>query len=231
MTSKIKVIGFDADDTLWVNEPNYKEAESEFCKLMLEYGSEKKSSEELFRAEMKNLGLYGYGAKAFMLSLIETALIISNYKLKPEVIHEIIDLGKKLLNKPVQLLHGVEYVLKELNGKYKLIMASKGDLLDQERKLDKSGLSAHFHHIEIMSNKEVPDYEKLLKNLEIHPDEFLMVGNSIRSDILPVLQIGGYATHIPYHTTWQYEKLENTKVDNPRFREVSQIEEILQFLL
>ena len=230
MNKHIKVIGFDADDTLWVNEPNYKEAEAEFCKLMLEYNSEKKSSEELFRTEMKNLALYGYGAKAFMLSLIETALIISNYKLKPEIILEIIDLGKKLLNKPVQLLHGVEHVLKKLNGNYKLIMASKGDLLDQERKLDKSDLSAYFHHIEIMSNKEVPDYEKLLRNLEIHPDEFIMVGNSIRSDIIPVLQIGGYAIHIPYHTTWQYENLENTRVDNPRFRKVSQIEEILQFL-
>ncbi len=230
MKDHLKVIGFDADDTLWLNEPNYKEAEQEFCSMLSNFAPAEKISKTLYDIEMKNLPLFGYGAKFFMLSLVETALKVSRNKIEPQKINDIIELGRKLLNKPVELLEGVEEVLKQLNSRYKLILVSKGDLFDQERKLEKSGLAKYFYHIEIMSNKEVANYSKMLQKLDINPSEFLMVGNSIRSDILPVLETGARAIHIPYHTVWQYEMLENTSPDNPRLTKLDKISDILNIL-
>jgi len=212
----IQIVAFDADDTLWVNEPNYQEVEQKFCQLLEDYLSHHHISQELFKTEMANLGLYGYGAKSFMLSMIETALRITDYRLSVITIQKIIDYGKELLNKPIQLLDGVEEVLKSLYGKYLLVVATKGDLLDQERKLNNSGLEKYFHHIEIMSDKKEADYSKLLKQLNTTPEAFLMIGNSLKSDIIPVINIGGYAIHVPYQTTWAHEHIEY-ELNNPRF--------------
>ena len=224
MKSDFKVIGFDADDTLWVNEPYYRETEDKFCDLLSAFQSPEKISRELFKTEMQNLELYGFGAKAFMLSMIETALNISDHKVAPEIIQEIILLGKAQLNKPIVLLEGVQPVLEELYRlNYTLIVATKGDLLDQERKLRNSKLEAYFHHIEIMSDKKESDYLKLLKHLEIQPEEFLMIGNSIKSDIFPVLNIGGYAIHIPYHITWLHEEVISSEINHENFKEVDNI--------
>jgi len=229
MQNSIKVIGFDADDTLWVNEPFYQDVEKEFCQIMKPYLPEKETSEELFRTEMHNLEIYGYGAKGFILAMIETALRVTNGKISSQEINQILDTGKTLLNMPIQLLDGVENVLQQLQGKYKLILATKGDLLDQERKLQKSELIGYFHHIEIMSDKQENNYRKLLSHLDIQANEFLMVGNSVKSDILPVLNIGAKAIHVPYEVTWQHENHHESS-ENHDFFTVSKIAEILKLV-
>jgi putative hydrolase of the HAD superfamily len=226
----LKVIAFDADDTLFVNEPYFQETEQKFCALMSDYLSEQGLSQELFKTEVDNLHLYGYGIKGYTLSMIEAAMKISNNTLSVEVIAKIIDLGKELLQKPIELLDGVEETLKALQGKYKLIVATKGDLKDQQRKLHDSGLGIYFHHIEVMADKQEVNYEKLLKRLEIESKEFFMIGNSLKSDVLPVLGIGGYALHIPFHTTWEHEKIHH-KVEHPNFRTVDKISDVLEILL
>jgi putative hydrolase of the HAD superfamily len=226
----LKVIAFDADDTLFVNEPYFQETEQKFCALMSDYLSEQGLSQELFKTEVDNLHLYGYGIKGYTLSMIEAAMKISNNTLSVEAIERIIVFGKELLQRPIELLDGVEETLKALQGKYKLIVATKGDLKDQQRKLHDSGLGIYFHHIEVMADKQEVNYEKLLKRLEIESKEFFMIGNSLKSDVLPVLGIGGYAVHIPFHTTWEHEKIHH-KVDHPNFRTVDKISDVLEILL
>ena len=229
MLKQIKVIGFDADDTLWVNEPFYQEVEKKFCQIMKPYLIEKETSAELFKTEMQNLEIYGYGAKGFLLAMIETALRATNGKISTLEINKIIEIGKTLLTMPIHILAGVEEVLQKLQGQYKLILVTKGDLLDQERKLLKSGLIDYFHHIEIMSDKHENNYKKLLDRLGIEPSEFLMVGNSIKSDILPVINIGAKAVHVPFEVTWQHENNHSTP-DCDSFITVSEISELLNIL-
>ena len=226
----LKVIAFDADDTLFVNEPYFQEVEQKFCALMSNYLSHHSLSQELFKTEIDNLDLYGYGIKGYILSMIEAAMTISNNTISIEIIEKIIELGKELLQKPIELLEGVEETLEALKGKYKLIVATKGDLKDQQSKLHRSGLGHYFHHIEVMSDKQEVNYERLLARLEIKPDEFFMIGNSLKSDVLPVLEIGGYAIHIPFHTTWEHEKISHT-VEHPNFRTVEKISDVLEILL
>ena len=206
--SHIQAIAFDADDTLWVNETLFRKAEEEFCELLKGYIDADSCNRLLFEVEMKNLPLYGYGIKPFTLSLIEAAIQFTNGKLPISIIEKLIAKGKAMLEAPVELLEGVEETLSKLYGNYRLVMATKGDLLDQERKLKKSGLEEYFHHIEIVSDKTPKQYLKLVKHLDIAPSHFLMVGNSVKSDILPVLEIGGHAFHIPFHTTWAHEMVE-----------------------
>lgn len=227
---KLKVIAFDADDTLWVNEPYFQETERKFCALLEDYIPHHTVSKELFKIEVQNLPLYGYGIKGYILSMIEAALSISNKTISIGIIEKILDCGKELLNKPIEMLDGVEDALKALSVKYRLVVATKGDLLDQERKLKKSGIEHYFHHVEIMSDKQETDYVDLIRHLDIKPEEFMMIGNSIKSDILPVLSVGGYAVHVPYHTTWAHEHVEN-KVEHPRFRHIQHINEIVPELL
>ena len=225
----LKVIAFDADDTLWINEPYFQETENKFCALLEDYMPHHNVAKELFKTEIDNLALYGYGVKGFMLSMVETALRVSNNTVSTDTIEKAIQYGKELLAKPIELLNGVEEILSALKNNYRLVVATKGDLLDQERKLKKSGLEHYFHHIEIMSDKQETDYLKLIKHLDISPDEFLMIGNSLKSDVMPVLAIGGHAVHIPYHTTWAHEKVEQT-IEHENFRQVMAIKEILPFL-
>ncbi len=229
MKNKIKIIGFDADDTLWVNEPLYRGTEKLFANILSHYHPENEINNELFKTEMQNLEMYGYGAKGFMLSMIETALRISNNKITSHEINQIIELGKDLLNQPIVLLDDVEIVLRKLQPDYKLILATKGDLLDQERKLKKSGLIAYFHHIEIMSDKHENNYLKLVNRLDIDPEDFVMIGNSIKSDILPVINIGAQAIHVPYHTTWQHEN-DHEETDISKFATVEKLIEVLNIL-
>lgn len=225
----LKVIAFDADDTLWVNEPYFQEIERKFCEMMEVYHPQHTISRELLATELANLEHYGYGIKSFMLSMIEAAIAISDKTISLEVIEKIINFGKEMLHKPVELLDGVEEVLVKLNGHYRLVMATKGDLLDQERKLVKSGLEKHFHHIEILSDKKEDNYRKLIRHLDIEPSEFLMIGNSLKSDILPVLNLGGYGCHIPFHTTWEHEKIEYS-IENNNFRQLKNIRDLLNLL-
>ncbi len=227
--SNIKVIGFDADDTLWVNETYFRETEHKFAKLLSGYETENTIDQELFKMEIKNLDFYGYGIKGFTLSMIESAIELSNGKIQVQTIESILDLGKELISKPVELLDGIEEVLKKLNKKYRLILLTKGDLLDQERKLEKSGLTAYFHHIEVLSDKKEYNYSNLLEHLEIDVNEFLMIGNSLKSDILPIINIGAQAVHVPFHTTWQHEMV-NEKDNNGGYKTVENIKEILNYL-
>jgi putative hydrolase of the HAD superfamily len=225
----IKIIAFDADDTLWHNELYFQEGEHKFCALLENYLPQHTVQRELLKTEIENIALYGYGIKAFMLSMIETAMRITDRKISNEAIEKIIAIGREQLERPVELIDGVENVLKALKPKYKLVMATKGDLLDQERKLKKSGLMSYFHHIEIMSEKKEADFEKLIKHLDIKPAELMMIGNSVKSDILPILNIGGHGIHIPYHITWGHEQVDAT-VDHVNFRQVEKISDVLQFL-
>ena len=224
-----KIIAFDADDTLFVNEPYFQEVEHKFCVLMQDYLSIQGLSQELLKTEIENLPLYGYGIKGYILSMIEAAMKISNNTISLEVIAKIIEHGKELLQKPIELIDGVEETLKSLHGKYKLVVATKGDLKDQQSKLHRSGLGHYFHHIEVMSDKQEINYEKLLKRLEIEPKDFLMIGNSLKSDVLPVLAIGGFAVHIPFHTTWEHEKIDH-KVEHQNFFEFKKISEVLNIV-
>ena len=225
----IKVVAFDADDTLWHNESFFRETEEKFYALLENYLPQHTVSRELLKTEIENLALYGYGIKAFMLSMIETAIRITDRQISNEAIEKIIAYGREHLNKPVVLLDEVETVLQRLKGRYRLVMATKGDLLDQERKLKKSGLEHYFHHIEIMSEKKEEDFQKLIKHLDIQPAEFAMVGNSLKSDVLPVLALGGYGFHVPYHITWEHERVEAT-IESERFHALSSISELLQYL-
>ncbi len=220
----IRVIAFDADDTLWVNETYFREAEEKFASLLEDFLPQHAIMKELYRTEIGNLGLYGYGIKGFMLSMIETALRISGEKMPIALVEKIIQIGQEMLGKPVDLLPGVREVLQSLQGKYRIVLATKGDLVDQERKLQKSGLEGYFHRIEIMSEKRTSDYEKLIKHLDIQASEFLMIGNSLKSDILPVLELGGYGIHVPFHTTWVHEQVDH-EVKHERFFTAEHLEE------
>ena len=226
----IKVIAFDADDTLWVNEPYFQETEQQFCALLEDYLPHHSVAQELFKTEMANLALYGYGVKGFMLSMIETALKVSGNTLNTGIIEKTLQYGKELLERPIEMLEGVEKTLQALAGKYRLVVATKGDLLDQERKLKKSGIEHYFHHTEIMSDKQEKDYLKLVKHLDIPVSAFLMIGNSLKSDVMPVLSIGGHGVHVPYHTTWAHEQVTH-QIDHPNFKQLAHISEILPFLL
>jgi putative hydrolase of the HAD superfamily len=226
----IKVIAFDADDTLWVNEPYFQNTEKKFCSLLEEFLPQHTLSRELLKIEIENLPLYGYGIKGYILSMIEAALKVTDNTLPNDAIETIIGFGKELLNEPIELLDNVEEVLQTLQDHYRIVVATKGDLLDQERKLKKSGLNRYFHHIEIMSEKGEDDYLKLIKHLDILPKEFMMIGNSLKSDVIPVLNIGGHAIHVPYHTTWAHEQVE-AKLDHENFRHVEHLREVLGMVL
>lgn len=227
MKEQIKVIAFDADDTLWVNEPYFQEIEKQYTQLLKSYGTSEEISAALFKTEMKNLKSLGYGAKAFTISMMETALEVSNQKIAADDIRQIVDLGKSLLEIPIELLPKVKETLEILKekGRYKLVVATKGDLLDQENKLERSGLSPYFDHIEVMSDKTEKEYLRLLNILQIKPSEFLMIGNSLKSDIQPVLALGGYGVHIPFEVMWQHEVVDTFTHKN--LKQVKGFDELL----
>lgn len=230
MKERIKVIAFDADDTLWINETYFRDAEIELANILSDYGSVEEIVDFLFKTETKNIPLFGYGIKGFTLSMIQSAIEFSDYRITPKQIEAILNLSKEMVQKPVVLLDGVEEVLKTLQAKsYKMVVATKGDLLDQQRKLKKSNLESYFHHIEVMSDKQEEDYSKLIQHLDISADEFLMVGNSVKSDIIPVLNLGGQAFHVPFHTTWQHEVVDS-EILHPQLKSFLNINEIISVL-
>lgn len=223
------IIAFDADDTLWHNEPYFDEAQKRFCVLFQDYASHQEILGLILNHQVNNLPLYGFGIKAFTLSMIETALELTNHQISGKGIDQILTIGKDLLQKPVELLPNITEVLEQLKGEYKLVVATKGDLKDQHRKLHDSGIGTYFHHIEVMSDKTELDYQKMLSRLDCPPKDFLMIGNSLKSDILPVLNCGGHAIHIPYHSTWEYEKID-FEIEHDNFKSFSNITEILPLL-
>lgn len=227
----IKVISFDADDTLWQNENLFRRTECDFCKIMLPYSDKEKAIKALWNIEVKNISLYGYGIKAFTLDMLDAALKLSKGKLTAAETKQIINLGKKLIKSPIVLFEGAERTLKILNKKYKIVVTTKGDLLEQENKVYRSGLDKYLYHIEVMSEKNKSSYARLLKELNIKPQEFLMVGNSVKSDILPVLENGANAVFIPSKFTWFYEDGDASKIPAKNFMKLKKISELLNFLV
>ena len=224
----IKLIAFDADDTLWVNELNYRNAESEFTELMAPYATAQKAIDVLFRTEIGNLPLLGYGSKPFIISLIESGIELSGRKLLNNEILQLIAIGKQTMERPMAIYPDVEETLSALSARYPLVLATKGDLKEQESKVERSGLKKYFTEVEIMSEKHPESYLKITESHNISPEEFLMIGNSFKSDILPVLEIGGKAIYIPCDLTWAHEVVE--EIEHSNLVKLSSIKDVLRVM-
>jgi putative hydrolase of the HAD superfamily len=222
----IRCIGFDADDTLWHNESIFEQAHDRFRALLARHHPASEVDRALFATEMRNLPLYGYGTKGFTLSSVETAIELTQGAISAEEIRALIALGREMLAHPVELLPGVTDVLPALARDYRVIVITKGDLHHQERKIEQSGLAPHFHAIEILSEKDGAAYARIFRKHGIDLAEFVMVGNSLKSDILPVLELGGAGVYVPYHITWQHERVEVTPHVHPRFRQIEHLREL-----
>ncbi len=228
---KFKTIAFDADDTLWVNEPIFTNTRIEFEKILSKYIEiDENLEQELYQVESRNLELFGYGIKGFMLSMIESALELTHYNIKGEDVERIIALGKEMLKHPVELLDGIKEVLDELDNEHKLMIITKGDLWDQESKIARSGLADFFDIVEILSEKSTHSYSEIFSKHGIHISEVIMIGNSLKSDVLPICELGGSAIHIPFHDTWMHEHIEKQHTDEYDYYELSKISELPNFV-
>jgi putative hydrolase of the HAD superfamily len=203
----IKVLAFDGDDTLWHNETRFNVTQGELRELVRRHVPDADVDNHLFEVEMRNLSLYGYGVKAFTLSMLETAIELTDGRIPAADLQVILGWGKRMLTAPTELLDGVEAALRDAGSRYSLLLITKGDLFDQESKLARSGLGELFAGVEILSDKTAATYGSLLKRRGIEPEEFVMVGNSLRSDVAPVVALGARAVHIPYQVTWNHEHL------------------------
>lgn len=208
------VIGFDADDTLWHNETLFSLTQRKFQQLLEPYHQDIWTGQELFETEIRNLDYFGYGIKGFTISMIETAIEMTNGQIAARDIQQIIEFAKEMLRAPVQLIEQSAAVVAALAQTHTLMLITKGDLLDQESKIAQSGLAEYFTHVEIVRDKTPEVYQALLSKHHIAPEQFVMVGNSVRSDILPVVEIGGRAVHIPYHITWEHEAITQPEEHN-----------------
>ena len=226
MSARDLVIGFDADDTLWHNESIFERSHERYRALLAHYHDTATVDRTLFATEMRNLDLYGYGVKGFTLSAIETAIQLTAGKISATEIRELIDLGRDMLAHPVDLLDGAADILATLAPQHRLLLITKGDLRDQERKLAKSNLAVHFRAIEIVSEKNADTYATIFRRHAIAPERFLMVGNSIKSDILPVLALGGAGAHVPYHLLWAAERVEELPDAEGRFFQLKTLREL-----
>lgn len=223
MTTRELTIAFDADDTLWHNETIFEAVHERYREMLSRYHDTATVDRTLFATEMRNLDRYGYGVKGFMLSAIETAIDLTDGKISTAEIRTLLALGQDMLAHPVELLDGVAETVATLAASHRLLVITKGDLRDQERKIAKSGLSAHFRHVEIVSDKTESSYAAILRRHDIRPDAFVMIGNSLKSDILPVLALGATGIHIPYHLTWAHEHAEPPPSSAGRFHEIKTI--------
>ncbi len=223
----IRYIAFDADDTLWENEMFFRKAEQEFYALMRPFVNEEIANKELFRTEVHHLKDYGYGITSFMLSMIESAIKLSEHKILASDIQNIIRIGQDLLNHPVVLLDGVKQVVQEYaQSEYQLTLITKGTLKEQERKINLSGLKELFNHIEIVSEKTEAVYRRIFDKYKIDAERFVMIGNSLKSDILPVLDAGGKAIHIPHQQTWLHETVSEESLNNYNFDTLDNIQQL-----
>lgn len=224
------VVAFDADDTLWHSEDGFRAAEERFVRLLTPFAPKGIDvAEALTAMERANLAVYGYGVKAFGLSMIEAAIAIGQDRVPSAVFTEIIDVTRDLLLAPVRLLADVAEVLERVSGHYRLVLITKGDLIHQTRKVRTSGLDHHFHHVEIVLEKDRDTYRQVLDRLAVTPARFCMIGNSIRSDIQPVLDEGGHAVHVPYPYLWELEKVDVLPT-GPRFTELGSLKELPAWL-
>ena len=218
----LKLVGFDADDTLWHSEGFYREAHGHFETILGHYIDIGNANvhDHLLEVERANIKLFGYGAKGMTLSMLETAVAMTAERISAHHLHEIIQLGKEVLNHPVELLDGIVDAVAEVAREYQVVLITKGDLFHQESKVARSGLSSLFGRIEIVSEKDPVTYRRVLSEFGLQPQQFMMVGNSLNSDVAPVLQVGGFAVHVPYPLTWALDHHEGFIADDERMRTV-----------
>jgi putative hydrolase of the HAD superfamily len=222
----IRVVGLDGDDTLWHNEGRFQLTQAALRDLLRRHVRDADVDRQLFEVEMRNLSLYGYGIKAFTLSMIETAIQLTDGRIPADDLAVILGWGKRMLGEPTELLEGVRESLEDVRRRYSLLLITKGDLFDQESKLARSGLAQMFAGVEILSEKNVDTYRSLLERRAIKPEEFVMVGNSLRSDIVPVVALGARGVHIPYHVTWGHEQVPEDSIPSAGWYRLGGINEL-----
>ncbi|MCX5493235.1 HAD family hydrolase [Kaistia dalseonensis] len=221
----LSAIGFDADDTLWQNEHFYRLTEGRFTELLADHGEAADISSRLLEAEKRNLKIYGFGIKGFTLSMIETAIELTDGRVSASVIQKILDAGRDMLGHPVETLPHAREALERLSGSYRIILITKGDLFDQERKLAQSGLGDLFDAVEIVSDKTAATYERIFSRHANGPASSMMVGNSLKSDVVPAIEAGGWGVYVPHALTWSFEHVEPPATE-PRFREIADLGEL-----
>ncbi len=222
----VRVVGFDGDDTLWHSESHFEVTQNAFRELLHRHVPEADVDTRLAEMEMKNLNVYGYGVKSFTLSMLETAIELTRGRIPAADLEVILNWGKQMLMEPTQLLDGVEDTLRELSKRYDLMLITKGDLFDQEGKLARSGLGDLFWGVDVLSEKNIDSYRGVFQRRGIQPELFVMVGNSLRSDVVPVVALGGHAVHIPYHVTWHHEHVPDEDLPEKGWRRLESIREL-----
>jgi len=225
-----RLIVFDADDTLWENETLYHAAQDDFVSLLSKYHEEQWIRERLYDVEMGNMAHFGYGIKAFVLSMIETSVDLTEGRITGAELKLLIDIAKRMIDAEIRLLDGVRETVENLHGRYPLAIITKGDLLDQQRKVDRSGIGGFFDHVEVVVDKNRQTYQRLFNKFEVQPSELLMIGNSMRSDILPVLELGGQAVYIPHELTWGHEHAPTPEQGTRGFHQAASMRELLGLL-
>jgi putative hydrolase of the HAD superfamily len=222
----VRVVGFDGDDTLWHSETRFSLTQAEFRDLVHRHVPDAEVDTHLAEMEMQNLSIYGYGVKSFTLSMLETAIELTEGRIPAADLDVILGWGKGMLMEPTELLDQVEQTLKQIAGRYDLLLITKGDLFDQESKLARSGLGDLFLGVEIVSEKSVASYQAIFRRRGIAPGEFVMVGNSLRSDVVPVVTLGGQAVHIPYEVTWHHEHVADEQLPRRGWKRIAAIDEL-----
>lgn len=225
-----RLIAFDADDTLWENETLYHAAQDDFVSILSKYHEEQWIRDRLFDTETRNMAHFGYGIKAFVLSMIETSVELTEGRVTGQDIGSLVSIAKRMIDAEIKLLPGVRYALENLRDRYPLAIITKGDLLDQQRKVDRSGIGDLFTHVEIVADKNQTTYARLIKKFAVDPADLLMIGNSMRSDILPILELGGNAVYIPHELTWGHEHAPTPKPGTPGYFEMSTISELVPLI-
>lgn len=228
--SRIRMIGFDADDTLWRSQDYFDQAQLDFERIVGGYVDlrDARLHERLYEIEKRNIGIFGYGVKGMVLSMIEAAVEITGERISAADLHRIVELGKDLLRHPVEMLPGIPEAVAQIAAEFEVVLITKGDLFHQEAKVRQCGLADLFQRIEIVSEKDTQTYARLLRVFDLPAQRFVMIGNSLRSDIAPVLALGGWGIHIPYHTTWAHENEAEIAADAPRLRRVDQAADLPQ---
>jgi putative hydrolase of the HAD superfamily len=226
----IEMIAFDADDTLWHAEVIFRDAEEKFCKILLPWQDQETIKRTLFEIETRNISRYGFGAKSYTFSMIETALVLTDKEISGKAIEKILKIGRVMLDAEFELLPGVQETLQSLVGNYPLMVITKGDLLEQTSKIYRSGLAEYFDFIEVLSNKSIESYRGIFEKLELDPRSFVMVGNSLPSDIQPILSLGGIGVHIPADTTWAHELMDDFDHSQDNFYELNHIGQLPNLL-
>jgi len=222
----IALVGFDADDTLWRSQDYFDDAQARFERIVAGYVDLADIGKQLYEYESRNIAIFGYGVKGMVLSMVEAAVEITQSRISATDIHRIVQLGKELLQHPVEVLPGVREAVQDVAREFPVVLVTKGDLFHQEAKVRDSGLADLFGRIEIVSEKDAATYARVLREFDIAPSQFLMVGNSLRSDIAPVLELGGWGVHVPYHVTWAHEAAGKVDTGIERMRSITGIDQL-----